>query len=279
MDKKIEPQPETQKIYPFEKSGNFRRIGLIDDKKFTKIIKVQSTNDIKQEMNSKFYAIKIFKKFQHINIEPCTNYKISKLRELLKNPIQVDDMNQNQILSYISDSLSIKAINEINILQSLSHPNILKFIELKQDYMNGIWMLIDYFPMNIGEFFKRKSSISQVITESFFKSIAIQIIRGVSYLHENLIVHRNLKQSTIMYDEEKNHILISGFSSSKKLSFSCSINDDKNIGTVAYKPPDVLLGNNYYGCSFDVWSIGCILVELVIGRLLFQGNSEFEVLN
>ena len=280
MDKTLESQNETDKTYSFEKSGNFKSIGLINDDKFSKLLKVQSTNDIKQEKFSKLYVIKIFKLLK--NEEKNIQYKtleISELGAIFHNSMEIDDMEQNQA-RYISDLLNVKTINEVDILRSLTHQNILEPIEFKiKDNANGLWMLFNFFPTNIGEFFKRNIKKGNLITESFFKNISMQIIQAVSYLHENLIIHRNLKPDNIIFNESKNQILISGFGLCKKISFDYTINDEKNIGSLAYKPPDVLLGNKYYVGSLDVWSIGCIIVELIIGRVLFQGNNELEVLN
>ena len=71
-------------------------------------------------------------------------------------------------------------------------------------------------------------------------------------------------------------ILISDFGLSKQLNFDICQNTD--VGTVPYKPPDVLLGNPYYSYSFDVWSIGCVLVELATGHVLFPEDNNLEAL-
>lgn len=280
MDKIIECQKETKNIYSFEKSGNFTNIELINSKKYSKLVKVQSINNSNQENPSKFYAIKIFQliKYNENRIEN-ERLEIPELGEVIQDPMEIDNIEQNQSLYDISDLLSMDIINEIYILQSLEHPNILKLIEFNiQDNSNELWMLFDYYPTNIGEFFKENTRKRKLITETFFKSIALQLIQSVFYLHENLIIHCNLNPENILFDESKNQILISGFCYSKKLSFDSSINNEKIRGVVEYKSPDVLLGNQYYCGSLDVWSIGCILIELIIGRVLFQGNNELEVL-
>lgn len=46
------------------------------------------------------------------------------------------------------------------------------------------------------------------------------------------------------------------------------------VVTLWYRPPDVLLGSRHYNTSIDIWSIGCIMVEMINMRPIFPGNSE-----
>ena len=160
---------------------------------------------------------------------------------------------------------------------TLSHPNVLKLLDFNvQNESKEVWMLFDYIPTNIGKYYIEKKD-PKIFTENFFKNIAYQIINGVFYLHKNLIIHRDLKPENILYNDSKNLIQIADFGLSRKISFDL-YEKYTNVGTLPYKPPDVLLGNQYYGFSFDVWSIACILVELITGKILFPANDSLSIL-
>ena len=101
-----------------------------------------------------------------------------------------------------------------------------------------------------------------------------QILRGLKYLHSAHILHRDLKPSNILVNSNCD-IKITDFGLAR-------INDTNEynheflteyVATRWYRPPEVLLNYGTYGPPLDVWSVGCILAELIIRRPLFCGDS------
>ena len=103
------------------------------------------------------------------------------------------------------------------------------------------------------------------------KSIIYQVINGISFCHSAGIIHRDLKPENILID--KDLVKIADFGISRKIDI-CNVTLSDEICTIYYRPPEVLLGNNKYTSCVDLWSIGCIFAELIIGSPLFAGESE-----
>ena len=92
----------------------------------------------------------------------------------------------------------ISTRKEINILKIVNHPNIIKHIDMIENYKN-IYILIEYVPsITLYEFFKQKN---YDINESVAKYIVIKLLKVVDYLQENCIVHRDLKPENILIKE------------------------------------------------------------------------------
>lgn len=158
---------------------------------------------------------------------------------------------------------------EVSILCKLDHPNIIKVIEIFQD-SEHIQMVMEKHGcgMDLFEFIDRQR---RHIDESLASYIFKQIVSAVSYLHSNMIVHRDIKDENIVINENFQIKLIDFGSAAyvtkgKKFATFC--------GTMDYCSPDVLLGNKYFGPELDVWTCGIALYTLVFCENPFQSAEE-----
>lgn len=189
----------------------------------------------------------------------------------------------------LEDHIMLKSvIRETYLLKNLNHPNIMNskimFLEEKrQSKQNTQNIRINYI-MDICShtLLIEMQNWRNKFNITFLKKITIQIINAVNYLHKNNIVHRDLKPDNILLDNKFN-IKITDFSISKLY-----LDKDKDkkyiipvdyVQTLWYRSPEVLL---FKYCNFksDMWSIGCILFELLSFRysVLFAYNTPQEVL-
>ena len=106
------------------------------------------------------------------------------------------------------------------------------------------------------------------------RRFAVQILQALVLLHRNRIIHCDLKPENILLKQ-------SNRSSIKVIDFGSSCFVDKKIYTYIqsrfYRAPEVILGSGY-STSIDMWSFGCILVELFTGYPIFPGDSEMQQL-
>lgn len=102
----------------------------------------------------------------------------------------------------------------------------------------------------------------------------------MKYLHSAAVIHRDLKPSNILINSDC-HIKICDFGLARSLVADQADKDvilTEEVATRWYRAPEVLLGSKNYGESADVWSIGCILAEVLLGKPFFPGNSTLNQL-
>ena len=156
---------------------------------------------------------------------------------------------------------------EIEILQRMSHINVIKTKKILKDLEN-IYIIMEYCEK--GELFhhiEKEICLSNDEAASYF----YQLINGLEYIHQKGIVHRDLKLENILLS--KNNILkiidfglSSYYYSNKLLSTPC--------GSPCYASPELLSGQKYDGILIDVWSTGVILYAMLCGYLPFDDDNH-----
>lgn len=165
---------------------------------------------------------------------------------------------------------------ELEILRTLDHPNVVKLYEWFEDEKN-FYLVMEY--CSGGELFDRIKGEGQ-FTENEAKNIFKQIMTAVHYCHSNKIVHRDLKPENFIYETpNKNSTLkIIDFGLSKMYVEPQSgsyVVFHTIAGTPYYIAPEVLSGT--YDISCDIWSCGVILYILLCGYPPFTGKNDLEV--
>ena len=153
--------------------------------------------------------------------------------------------------------------SEIRILKELKHPNIIRYIgtNLVED-MKGAGIIMEYVSGGsirnlIGQFGRLDEQISRVYLS--------QILKGLVYLHSNNIIHRDLKCANVFLDSE-GVIKIGDFGSSIKLNKGQQATQQSSIvGSLYWLAPEIAFNINYTYKS-DVWSLGCLLIEMLTGN-------------
>ena len=101
-----------------------------------------------------------------------------------------------------------------------------------------------------------------------------EIGKGLSYLHECGVVHRDLKPGNIFY--ENGYVKIGDYGLSKAIQTGVHSAQTVTVGTVHYMAPEI--GAGKYGSSIDIYALGILLYELLTGQVPFFGSSPAEVL-
>jgi len=137
---------------------------------------------------------------------------------------------------------------------------------------------MEYVPYDLRNYFSKKESIIN-LDENLLKKIAFQILYGLNSLHKNRIIHFDIKPENILIDPENNNIKITDFSLSQYITYDLDKNILINGGTYSYMPLEGIFETKKYSFSYDIWSLGCILVELCCRKIPFIGNGKNKVLN
>ncbi|CAH0557257.1 unnamed protein product [Brassicogethes aeneus] len=158
---------------------------------------------------------------------------------------------------------------EIEIHQSLNHKNIVRFYNFFEDQSNIYIVLELCRKKSMMELHKRRKAISEPETRFYMK----QLLSGVNYLHSNKIIHRDLKLGNLFLNDDL-HVKIGDFGLAAKIEYDGE-RKKTLCGTPNYIAPEIL---NKKGHSFevDIWSIGCIMYTLLIGRPPFETSSLKE---
>ena len=180
-----------------------------------------------------------------------------------------------KIKEKVIDDLAIN--NEIDILKKLDHPNIVKIYEF-YDTFSDYFIVTEY--CKNGELY---SYIKNTYSENQLAVLFYQVFSGLSYLHENHILHRDLKLENIMISEiEKDIKTKEDYFWIKIIDFGTAKIFQKNkaeksvVGSSYYIAPEVL--KKKYNEKCDTWSIGVILYMLIVGIPPFDGKNDEEII-
>lgn len=114
-------------------------------------------------------------------------------------------------------------------------------------------------------------------TEAQVKCYMAQLLSGLEYCHRHEVLHRDIKGSNLLIDNNGN-LKIADFGLARSYGEAGRRYTNRVI-TLWYRPPELLLGANEYGPSVDMWSVGCLLAELLTRKPLFPGKDEAEQLD
>ena len=162
--------------------------------------------------------------------------------------------------SSISDKLPLDHILKVNeILKSLDHPGIIKFIDFLEDE-TAYYVITEYCEGGeLFDFIISRNRVEEPLAKRLFK----QIVLTVAYMHQQGIIHRDLKPENILLSQTKSIKIIDFDLSSDHASEPLN----NRCGSPCYIAPESLTQTQYMGIPADIWSLGVILYTLVDGSL------------
>ncbi|XP_043653284.1 putative mitogen-activated protein kinase 14C [Drosophila teissieri] len=165
------------------------------------------------------------------------------------------------------------AYREIRLLKHMEHPNIISLLNVFHPPAMRMEFRQVYLVTHLMDEDLHKYSRSRRMSEHEIRPILYQILRGLKYIHSAGVVHRDLKPCNIAVNAN-NEVRILDFG----LSRLCAENMTDFVGTLWYRAPETLFLRGQYTKAIDMWSVGCILAELISGRVLFPGEDYFHQL-
>lgn len=100
-----------------------------------------------------------------------------------------------------------------------------------------------------------------------------QLLSGLEHCHNNGVLHRDIKCSNLLIDNE-GVLRIADFGLASFFNPESKRPMTSRVVTLWYRPPELLLGATHYGVGVDLWSAGCILAELFAGKPILRGRTE-----
>uniref|UniRef100_A0A672TAK2 Mitogen-activated protein kinase kinase kinase 3 n=1 Tax=Sinocyclocheilus grahami TaxID=75366 RepID=A0A672TAK2_SINGR len=194
-------------------------------------------------------------------------YDVDTGRELAAKQVHFDPASPET-------SKEVSALEcEIQLLKNLHHERIVQYYGCLRDHNEKtLTIFMEYMP---GGSVKDQLKAYGALTENVTRKYTRQILEGMSYLHSNMIVHRDIKGANILRDSAGN-VKLGDFGASKRLQTICmsSTGVRSVTGTPYWMSPEVISGEGY-GRKADVWSLGCTVVEMLTEKPPW---AEFEAM-
>lgn len=163
-------------------------------------------------------------------------------------------------------------LHETNMLQNLKHENIVNLqAPTASVVLKKIYLAMDYCEYPLSSLLiegKIRFDLCQI------RNICKQLFSGLQYLHHHGIIHRNLKPSKILFTGD-------GCLKIGDLTQACKSDKESmspEVGHVNYKAPELLVELHKYTTAVDIWAAGCIVAELLEGKVLFPGEDQQKTL-
>ncbi|CAO1628406.1 unnamed protein product [Parajaminaea phylloscopi] len=206
------------------------------------------------------------------------------------------------------NGMPITAIREIKLLKELNHPNICPVVDMVYEGIVGkatsaggtVYMVLPYMEHDLNGLIERLDSEDKPFSPAQIKLYMKQLLEGTLYLHQNKILHRDIKAANILISNDGS-LRIADFGLARPyhdpgdVQGRCpawrtddrtgqsgwtggDVNYTSMVVTRWYRPPELLAGERKYGPPVDMWGLGCILAEMILRRPMFKGASEINQL-
>lgn len=183
----------------------------------------------------------------------------------------ISDGGKEIALKYLRENPSIE-LRGVTACLNLKSPHLVSIFDVKQNADGQWFVLMEYIA---------GSSLRELMNEApgglgpqKAAFILRELGRGLTYLHDRGIVHRDLKPGNVFYDE--GYVKIGDYGLSKFMAASQHSGQTVSVGTVHYMAPEIGSGN--YDRTIDIYALGVMLYEMLLGRVPFSGATVGEIL-
>ncbi|ESW07327.1 hypothetical protein PHAVU_010G120500 [Phaseolus vulgaris] len=182
--------------------------------------------------------------------------------------VAIKEIDQRQLSPKVKEHL----FKEISILSTIKHPNIVRLFETIQTN-DRIYLVLEYCAGgDLGAYIHRHGKVSETVARHFMRQLAA----GLQVLQEKNLIHRDLKPPNLLLATTAATPImkIGDFGFARSLAPQGLA--DTLCGSPYYMAPEII-ENQKYDAKADLWSVGAILYQLVIGRPPFDGNNQYQL--
>lgn len=174
------------------------------------------------------------------------------------------------------EGFPITSIREVDTLLKSQHVNVVTVREIVVgSNMDKIYMVMDFVEHDLKSLMQH--SMKKNFQMSEVKCLMKQMLSGIAHLHDNWIIHRDLKTSNLLLSH--NGVMkIADFGLARE--YGSPLREyTPVVVTLWYRCPELLLGCKKYSTAVDMWSVGTIFGELMLLKALFPGKNEKDQLD
>ena len=160
---------------------------------------------------------------------------------------------------------------ELKVLQVLKNDNIVEFKQAFKQKGN-LYLVFEFIDKNLLELLEQSPT---GLSPQLIKNLIFQLCKAVKYLHDQNIIHRDVKPENLLIDNKMN-LKLCDFGFARKILNNKNENLTDYVATRWYRSPELLITGGIYGPEVDYWAIGCIMGELADGKPIFPGENEID---
>ncbi|KAM7002494.1 mitogen-activated protein kinase 12 [Tautogolabrus adspersus] len=173
-----------------------------------------------------------------------------------------------------SELFAKRAFRELKLLKHMKHENVIGLLDvftadLSVDMFNDFYLVMPFMGTDLGKLMKL-----QRLSEERIQYLVYQTLKGLKYIHSAGIIHRDLKPGNLAVNQD---------CELKILDFGLARQADSEmtgyVVTRWYRAPEVILSWMHYTQTVDIWSVGCIMAEMLQGKPLFKGSDHLDQLS
>eukprot|EP01018_Ginkgo_biloba_P013244 Gb_15256 [translate_table: standard] len=169
-----------------------------------------------------------------------------------------------------------RTLREIKLLRHMAHENVISIRDVippvQREAFNDVYIAYELMDTDLHKVIHS----NQALTEEHCQYFLYQILRGLKYIHSANVLHRDLKPSNILVMNENCDLKITDFGLARMTSETDFMTE--YVVTRWYRAPELLLARSNYTAAIDMWSVGCIIMELMNRRPLFPGRDQYHQL-
>ncbi|KAL2470416.1 Mitogen-activated protein kinase 13 [Abeliophyllum distichum] len=163
-----------------------------------------------------------------------------------------------------------RTLREIKLLTHMDHENIIKIKDIlrppEKEKFNDVYIVYELMDTDLHQIIQS----SQELSEDHCQYFLYQLLRGLKYIHSANVLHRDLKPSNLLLDANCD-LKICDFGLARSTSETDFMTE--YVVTRWYRAPELLLNCSEYTAAIDIWSVGCILMEIIKRETLFPGKD------
>eukprot|EP00762_Andalucia_godoyi_P006726 ANDGO_06153.mRNA.1 putative serine/threonine-protein kinase nek3 len=188
--------------------------------------------------------------------------RVDNGKQFIMKKINISNMNSQE---------RADAMNEVRLLSSLKHPNIVEYIESFTDTTGNLCIVMEYAERgDLYDAIKRQAALNKPFAEEQIVDWLLQVCLAIKHCHDKKILHRDIKSQNIFLTAQ-NKVKIGDFGIARVLKNTLDYAKTM-VGTPYYMSPEICQEKPYNNKS-DVWSIGCVLYELLTMRHAFDAQN------
>ncbi|MBE3560869.1 MAG: serine/threonine protein kinase [Ktedonobacteraceae bacterium] len=169
-------------------------------------------------------------------------------------------------------------VREARLMASLNNPHLVPVYDTGQTMLDGYPQYYIIMPYLAGGSLRTRIRQQGALPLKDVCRYLSEIAGGLDYIHSHGIIHRDIKSSNVLLDEE-DHCYLADFGIARTMTESTQLTTTGSVlGTVDYIAPELFEPDGAVSVRSDLYSLGVLLFEMVTGRLPFVGNSQIAVI-